>query len=316
MKTMLNNVSEERLRWIKPVLDKEITIKTLAKIAPFSERTIKGWLAAYRKSGSVGLENASRRPKSHPRETSIWIKERIVELRKSSGKCALKLKWDLEDEGIYVHERTVGKIIKQEGLIRKYRTRRIKYKYVKDQILPGWLLEMDVKYVPQKLHSRRYYQYTAIDVSSRWRYIRIYDGQSSYHSLCFLREVIKKFPYQIKAIKTDNHSTFTNRSTGYSKSADPMNPRLHALDCFCLKNEMEHYLIDPGKPAQNGTVERSHRSDQESFYDKNIFNSVNELRLKLRLWNMYYNDLRHCSLNGLTPNQVLASYLRGQYVRA
>jgi len=315
MKTMPNNVQEERFRWIKPIIDKKQTIKAISEIAPFSERTIKNWIKAFKEYGLEGLSNQSRRPKSHPDDTPIWIKERIIELRKESGECALKLKWDLADEGIHIHERTIGKIIKAEGLTRKYRIRRIKYKYIKEQILPGWLIEIDVKYVPEKLHNKQYYQYTAIDVASRWRYIQIYDEQSNYNAICFLKEVMKRFPGNIKAIKTDNHSTFTNRYTGYLKSTDPINPKLHELDKFCIKNDIKHYLIDPGKPAQNGTVERSHRSDQETFYDNIQFNSLSELKLKTRLWNMYYNDLRHCGLNGLTPNQALDSFLRVQYVR-
>jgi hypothetical protein len=64
-------------------------------------------------------------------------------------------------------------------------------------------------------------------------------------------------------------------------------------------------LIDPGKPAQNGKVERSHRTDQESFYNNISFKTEKELKLKLKLWNMHYNDLAHCSLEGKSPNQVL-----------
>ena len=59
-----------------------------------------------------------------------------------------------------------------------------------------------------------------------------------------------------------------------------------------------HYLIDPGKPAQNGTVERSHREDQEKFYEQNIFKDFKDLKQKLKRWNMYYNDLEHCGLKG------------------
>lgn len=308
MKTMPQKVEEERYRWIKPILDKEIKIIKMVKVCPFCERTLKRWLAQYRKNGLAGLKNKSRRPKSHPNETPIWIKERIIELRQDTKKCALKLMWDLEDEGIHIKERTIGKIIKTEGLTRKYKVRRIKYKYIKDQIEPGWLIEMDVKYVPKKLGDKQYYQYTAVDVATRWRYIEIYDSQTSYNSIQFLKNVMKQFRYRIRAIKTDNHSTFTNRSTGYAKSADPENPRLHALDLFCKKYDMEHYLIDKGKPQQNGTVERSHRSDQESFYDEVKYATVEELKLKIRLWNMYYNDLRHCSLKGLSPNQALRSF--------
>jgi transposase InsO family protein len=78
------------------------------------------------------------------------------------------------------------------------------------------------------------------------------------------------------------------------------------LDVECKNLDIEHYLIDPGKPAQNGNVERSHRSDQESFYDWIKFNNLSELEYNLKLWNMYYNDLEHCGLNGLTPNQALS----------
>jgi len=94
-----------------------------------------------------------------------------------------------------------------------------------------------------------------------------------------------------RAIKTDNGACFTNRYTGYKKSADATNPRLHDLDLFCQEHGIIHYLIDPGKPAQNGKVERSHRTDQELFYDRNVFKNVADLKKKLRIWNNYYNNL-------------------------
>ena len=302
---MPNSTQEEKLRWIKPILDKQISIKNMALLCPFSERAIKYWLSSYRKYGLTGLQNRTTKPKTQPNETPIRIKERIIETRKETKKCALKLKWTLEKEGIYLHERTIGKILKTEGLVRKYRIRRVKYKYIKAKLLPGELIEIDVKYVPHKLNGKRYFQYTAIDCASRWRYLAIYDNQSNYNAIAFLKTVMKKFPHKIKAIKTDNHPTFTNRYIGYLKSTDPLNPKLHELDIFCNKQGIVHYLIDPGKPQQNGKVERSHRSDQEIFYDQCSFKSLDELKYKTKLWNMYYNDLEHCGLDGLSPNQVL-----------
>jgi len=62
-----------------------------------------------------------------------------------------------------------------------------------------------------------------------------------------------------------------------------MNPRLHALDVLCQKYNIIHYLIDPGKPAQNGKVERSHRTDQEMFYERNTFKNLNELKQKIHI---------------------------------
>jgi len=302
---MPNNIKEERLRWIQSILDKEITIKNMTKICPFSERTIKYWLSRYRKGGIEALEPQSRRPKTNSKETSIHVKEEIIRIRKQNKLCAVKLSWKLEQQGIDIHPRTIGKIIKKEGLTRKYRTKKIQYKYIK--ILPriGDMVEIDIKYVPQRLGDKRYYQFTAIDCATRWRYLKIYDDISSTSAIRFLKKLIDIAPFTIKAIKTDNGTCFTNRYTGYLKSRDPLNPKLHSLDVLCNELDIEHYLIDPGKPAQNGKVERSHRSDQESFYDSLIFKTEEELKYKLKLWNMYYNNLEHCSLNGKTPNQAL-----------
>src|SRR4030066_1272284 len=119
MKTMPNTTQEEKLRWIKPILEKQITIKRMALVCPFSERALKYWLAHFRAQGLAGLVNQSTRPKSHPQETSIRIKERILELRKETDLSALKLSYKLKKEGLFIHSRTIGKILKTEGLVRK-----------------------------------------------------------------------------------------------------------------------------------------------------------------------------------------------------
>jgi len=305
-KTMPKSTQEEKYRWIKPIINKEITIKQLAKVCPFSERAIKYWLANFRRDGIEGLVNRSTRPKHQPNETPIRLKERIIELRKETKLCARKLNYKLKKEGIVINDRTIGKIIKTEGLIRRYRLRKLKYKYIKIPLAQGDLVEIDVKYVPNLIGNKRYYQYTAIDCASRWRYLEAYNDMGNSESINFLKEVIKIAPFRIRAIKTDNGSCFTNRYTGYLKSTNPFNPKLHSLDLFCMRNNIIHYLIDPGKPAQNGKVERSHRTDQEMFYNRRKFKTVLGLKRALRQWNNNYNNLEHCALGGKTPNEVLA----------
>ena len=277
---MPKTIKEERLRWILPIYNKEIKLLDIAKVCPHSQRSLERWIAGYRRRGQAGLEPKSTRPKSHPKETPIRIKERIIELRKKTNKCALKLKWRLEKENIFLHKNTIHKIIKTEGLTRKYRIRKLKYKYVKVPLGAGELLEIDVKYAPNLIENKQYYQFTAIDCASRWRYLKIYDDFSNFHSIKFLEALIEIAPFRIRAIKTDNGSNFTNRYTGYLKSSDPMNPRLHDFDLLCHKYNIIHYLIDPGKPNQNGKVERSHRTDQEMFYEKNKFIALKELERK------------------------------------
>lgn len=299
------NALEERWRWVKPIaFDKEIRLKDAVKVFPYSQRTLERWVADYKKYGKLGLLPQSTRPKSQPHETPIRIKETILEARRSNRLCAKKLKWQLAEKNIHVSERVIGKIIKNEGLTRKYRVRKIQYKYIRAPLRRGELVEIDAKYVPKTLNKTQYYQFTAIDCASRWRYLRVYDSLGNWAAIDFVKELLKIAPFDIRAIKTDNGSCFTNRYTGFLKSTTALTS-LHGFDRICQEHNINHYLIDPGKPAQNGKVERSHRSDQESFYDIVSFSTPAELRYKLHLWNMYYNDLAHCGLNGKSPNQML-----------
>ena len=302
---MAKTIQEERWRWIKPIINKEMKLVDVAKICPHSVRSLKRWKKAYKVSGTEGLIPKSTEPKTQPNETPIRIKEEVIALRKKTGLCALKLHWRLKKRGLVVPHSTVAKIIKKEGLVRTYRKRKIKYKYIRAERQPGELLEMDVKYVPGSIQGLKYYQYTVIDTASRWRHLEVFDDQTTHHSIRMMEIVMERFPYKIKSIKTDNHSTFTNYYLGTNKRSDLTVKRVHALDLWCAKHNIIHYLIDPGKPAQNGTVERSHREDEEKFYQKNSFRTANDLKTKIRVWNEYYNDLEHCGLDGKTPNEVL-----------
>ena len=305
---MATTIQEERLRWVLPIINKQVKLTESVKTCLYDKRTLERWVAVYRKQGKEGLVPTSTRPKTCTNETPIRIKERVLEVRKKTKKCALKIHWQLEKEGIQIHERTVGKILKAEGMVKKYRVKKVKYKYIRIERKPGELVEIDVKYVPGTIAGKRYFQYTAIDTASRWRYLRIYEEQTTYHSILFLKDVLSRFPYKIYAVKTDNGSIFTNYYLGTNKRSDMTVKTLHGLDTFCASVGIVHYLIDPGKPAQNGTVERSHREDQEKFYEEYSFKSYKDLQKKLERWNIYYNNLEHCGLGGKTPNEVLANY--------
>jgi transposase InsO family protein len=314
---MTKTIKEEKLKWVIPIIRKEVRLVDVSKVCPYGKRSLERWVAMYKERGEAGLEPKSTEPKTQVEETPIWIKERVIEVRKKTKKCALKIHWQLEKEGIQIHERTVGKILKKEGMVRKYRVKKIKYKYIRAERKAGELVEIDVKYVPGRIVGKRYYQYTAIDTASRWRHLEVYEEQANHRSILFLQEVMKIFPHKIQAIKTDNGSIFTNYYTSMTKRSDMTVKTIHSLDVFCYKNNIIHYLIDPGKPAQNGTVERSHREDQQKFYEQNKFKSFRDLQIKLKKWNMYYNNLEHCGLNGKTPNEYLADYqlVKPPYVR-
>jgi hypothetical protein len=145
---MAKTIQEERWRWLKPIINKEMKLVDVAKVCPHSERSLKRWKQAYLQYGMEGLIPKSTEPKSQPNETSIRIKERVIDKRKETKLCAKKIHWKLAKEGLVVPISTVGKILKDEGLVKKYRIKKIKYKHIKVERLPGELIEIDVKHVP------------------------------------------------------------------------------------------------------------------------------------------------------------------------
>ena len=106
---MVKTIKEEKLKWVLPIVKKEVRLIDVAKVCPFGKRSLERWVALYKKLGEVGLEPRSTEPKTQAEETQIWIKERIIEIRKKTKKCALKIHWQLEKEGIVIHARTVEK---------------------------------------------------------------------------------------------------------------------------------------------------------------------------------------------------------------
>ncbi len=113
-----NDQLEERLRWVLPIVSKEIRLKDAAKLFYGGKRTLERWISSYKKYGEEGLIPKSTCPKTCPNETPIRIKEKIIELRKDTRLCSLKMNYRLQKEDINIGTRTIGKIIKKEGLTR------------------------------------------------------------------------------------------------------------------------------------------------------------------------------------------------------
>ena len=81
---MAKTIKEERLRWVLPIIQKEIKLVDVVKVCPYGKRSLERWTAAYKKENEIALEPRSTRPKTHPIETPIFIKERVIALRKKT----------------------------------------------------------------------------------------------------------------------------------------------------------------------------------------------------------------------------------------
>ena len=60
--------------------------------------------------------------------------------------------------------------------------------------------------------------------------------------------------------------------------------------------------IQPGKPAQNGFIERFNRTYRDEVLDRNIFRNLDDVRLRTEAWIAHYNEERpHESLGNKSP---------------
>jgi len=65
-------------------------------------------------------------------------------------------------------------------------------------------------------------------------------------------------------------------------------------------------FIKPGKPMQNGFIERFNRSYREAVLDMFVFQSLHKVREQTEKWIKEYNEERpHESLGHLTPREFL-----------
>ncbi len=66
-----------------------------------------------------------------------------------------------------------------------------------------------------------------------------------------------------------------------------------------------HKQIRPYTPGHKGKAERSHRKDQERFYDRRTFYSPEDFKKQLQEYNKEYNDFPMRPLAWKSPNEYL-----------
>jgi putative transposase len=80
----------------------------------------------------------------------------------------------------------------------------------------------------------------------------------------------------------------------------------HALDEWCRKHGVTLVYIQPGKPMQNGYVERCNGSVRKELLNANVFYTLSEVRERIEEWMEDYNHHRpHESLGYRTPVDLL-----------
>lgn len=268
----------------------------VARMYGVERATITKWVSRFPKDLSHSphfISTLSSTPNSHPKQTPEEMVDRIIELRKRYKRCAPVIHAHLISEGYSISIRTVGRVLKREGLIRrKKQSRFLKSIYPRPEAnLPGDLVQMDTIHLMRKDGSR-YYLYTLIDVYSRSAYVEYHTRLRQGISYQVVKNAQKYLRFNFKMIQTDHGSEFGNGFT-------------YLLQRSRIK--LRHSRIR--KPNDNAHIERFNRTIQEECFnflppkEKNI-----EKELKTYL--EYYNRERlHLSLNLQTPTQFVSKVL-------
>lgn len=281
-------------------------------------RTYRQYIYRWKKryDGTLAsLEDRSHRPHSHPNQHRPEEIKLIDDMRRRNPNAGIVVFWvKLRQRGYSRSISGLYRFLRKRGqmAVKLPNPKYIAKPYEKMQY-PGQRVQIDVKYVPSaclvgdaaeeaKENGGYYYQYTFLDEYSRFRYLEAFKEHNTYSSAEFIKHCVKKFPYAIECVQTDNGSEFTNRMNS-SKSIQPSLFE-KTLQELCIR----HKLIRVYTPRHNGKVERSHRKDNEYFYASHTFYSFDDFRKQLAVWNRKYNDFPMRPLNWQSPKDVLSRF--------
>ena len=269
-------------------------------------KTTRQWIYYWRRryDGTLGsLKERSRRPHYHPKQHTAEELQLIINMRKRNSDTGLVDFWvKLREKGYTRTIPALFRVMQRQGYFKDKVPKKSKYtpKPYEQMQYPGQRVQIDVKYVPaictQAIgKGTLFYQFTAIDEYSRKRYLEGFPDNSSYSAAIFLKHAIRYFRFKIECVQTDNGSEFT-------KHYQSKNPTKTLFQRELEANGIRHKLIKVFTPRHNGKVERSHRKDQERFYNKHSFYSLEDYNNQLRKYNREYNNFPMRPLNWLSPN--------------
>jgi len=254
------------------------------------------------------LADQSRRPHSHPNQHTAAELKLITDMRKHNTNAGLVVFWVKLMQRGYTRSITgLYRILRKQGQM-AVKPPNPKYipKPYEQMYYPGQRVQIDVKHVPSACIvgdavGQKFYQYTAIDEFTRFRFLMAFEEASTHSSTEFVEQMLKVFPFSVECIQTDNGFEFTNRFG---------NGKPTMFENKLTQLGIRHKLIRPFTPRHNGKVERSHRKDNEYFYATHKFYSFNDFKAQLAVHNRKYNKFPMRPLKWQSPKTVLQNFLQ------
>jgi hypothetical protein len=242
------------------------------------------------------------------------IESRVLEIREQTGYGPVRLQEELEEiDGIELSAHTIRNILRRNKVKKKsHRTGNgTKRQFVDWYTAKAFeIVQIDLKYIVdqkalsmeqiQHVYSQKLplYQWTAIDVNSRFRLMAYSYEKSWNNGLTWFLWVIA----WLRSHGVSSHIIFTvDRGEEFGGKSwfkvHELKKLLSEFGCTFIQNRARH-------PEENPHVERSHRTDDDEFYIPRILsiNSPKEFFFEAMNYLYYYNAVRrHSSLSRQPP---------------
>lgn len=295
---------DERMRFVLAVEAGEEPMAGVCRQFGVSRRVGYKWLARYREAGVAGLVDGSRAPLHHPQAMAGEIAERCLAVRRAHPTWGpLKVRAWLERRASgtrWPAASTIGALFDREGLTVKRRLRRrgpassvpfgdcgtandvwcIDFK--------GWFLTGDGTHCEPLTLSDAYSRYLL-----RCQAMARLDTD---HVWPVLDAAFRQFGLP-QRLRSDNGSPFASRGAG----------GLSRLSVRVIKAGVMPERIAPGKPQQNGRLERLHLTLLQDTASPPA-RSLREQLERLQAFQRIYNEERpHQALGNDTPAEHYAA---------
>jgi transposase InsO family protein len=287
----------------------------VAKAMGVSRQCVHRWLARFDNEGVAGLYDRSSRPHRMPTRTSADVEAAVVAARREHRRGQ-----DWLGAELGLAPRTVARILRRHGLprlcecdpltgtvIRASKTTAVRY----ERSQPGELGHMDVKKIGRipngggwRAHGREMgstsarrktkvgydFVHSVVDDHSRFAYSEILSDETASTTAAFFARALNAFAdagIELRAVMTDNAWNYTHSS---------------ALRTLLGEHCIDHLLIKPHCPWQNGKVERFNRTLQTEWAYRRVFMTNTERADALAPWLEDYNyRRRHSAIGGRPP---------------
>lgn len=266
--------------------------RAVARYFGYNQSTIVRWAKKVEIRNRGAIPTLSSRPHVSPLALSEEMVRAIISKRLERNRCGQVVHQALLQSGVSVSLSSVQRTIDRCGLTKKRSPWKRPHDYTlrPEPAFPGAFVEVDTIHLRHPLGGL-IYVYTLIDVHSRWAYAEVVKKIGVVPSIRFFQKVLRKVPFPLIMVQSDNGSEF---SIGFT----------HALKRY----KVGHRHSRVRRSNDQAHVERFNRTVQEECLD-HVTHGVKTFRKALREYLPYYNEERiHMGIQYQTPSQVMQRY--------